>query len=46
MNIFLKPKKPMINISLKTLLLISGLFMFISGIFTPIYALFVKEIGG
>lgn len=46
MNLFFLHKKPIVNTPLKFLLLISSGFMFASAMFTPIYALFVKEIGG
>lgn len=46
MNLFFRHKKPRLNRGLKALLLISGAFMFAFGMFGPIYAIFVEEIGG
>ena len=43
---FLPWHRPVINKALRVLMLISALFMFAFGMFSPIYALFVKEIGG
>jgi len=45
-NIFFWQKRPLISKSLKSLLLISGFFTFAGSMFSPIYAIFVKEIGG
>lgn len=48
MHNFLKifRRKKSINTPIKALLIISSLFMFAYSMFSPIYAIFVKEIGG
>ncbi len=40
------PKKDLMNGALKYLLFISGIFMFAFAMFSPIYAIFVEQVGG
>jgi len=42
----LRYDKPIINSSLRAMLVISGFYMFAFGMFSPIYAIFVEKIGG
>jgi predicted MFS family arabinose efflux permease len=46
MAIYNHHKGPFLNSSIKALLLVSGLFMFIFNMLSPIYAIFVEKIGG
>jgi len=39
-------KAARLNTALKLMLVVSGLFVFAFGMFTPLYAIFVKDIGG
>jgi MFS family permease len=46
MHQYKKRNGPLLNKSLRSLIIISGLFMFAFSMFSPIFAIFVEKIGG